>query len=97
MNTTHPIFDLKIATFDWVKDEVTGDLDYVEVERTPDHGTTEDGDLWVSGEDGLGFVDFYGEFRGGYPYIDPAIIEWATEHGGHFEWRDPGSIVFYAD
>ena len=90
---TTPIFDLKIKTWNW--DKATSEL--VEVVRAPEHGYDEDGRLWVSGEDGTGFVDYYGEFRGGDPYIDPAISAWAEKHGGHFEWRDPGSIVFSED
>ena len=51
-----------------------------------------DGMLHVSAEDGHRFVDYYGEFRGGYPYIDPRLEEVAKTHGCYWEWCNPGSI-----
>lgn len=54
-----------------------------------------DGVLLISGEDGNGFVDYYGEFRGGYPYINPALEQWAKDNGGMWEWMHPGAIGFF--
>lgn len=53
------------------------------------------GMLHISGEDGYMFIDYYGEFRGGYPWIDPRIEEVAKAHvdGGYWDWDNPGSIV----
>jgi len=60
------------------------------------HGmVTDDGHLMISAEEGDGLIDFYGEFRGGYPYIHPKLEKWATEHGGFFEWDNPGSVTLY--
>lgn len=53
-----------------------------------------DGVLRVSAEYG-GAADYYGEYRGGYPYIAPELEEWAESKGGFWEWQDPGSIGFY--
>lgn len=77
----------ELDTFDW-----NGD-DLVEIRKRPrgfvDKGT---GLLCVSGEEGDGFVDYYGEFRGGCPYINPKLEQWAKERGCYWEWRDAGSI-----
>lgn len=54
-----------------------------------------DGALCVNGEDGRGLIDYYGEFRGGYPYIDPKLEAFAKEHGMHWQWNDPGSISLW--
>jgi len=51
-----------------------------------------DGKLLISGEDGKGFVDYYGEYRGGYPWIDPKLEEIAEKHGFYWEWENPGAI-----
>ncbi len=53
----------------------------------------QDGTLILSAEDGHGFADFYGEFSGGYPTIDPRIQQVAADEGCFWEWRDPGSLV----
>jgi hypothetical protein len=56
-----------------------------------------DGVVVVSAEDGPYWADYYGEFRGGYPWINPKLEEFATAQGGHWEWDNPGSISFYLD
>jgi hypothetical protein len=53
-----------------------------------------DGRLIVSAEDGLPWADYYGEFRGGYPWINPVLEAWAEEKGGFWEWENPGCIYF---
>lgn len=49
--------------------------------------------IYVSGEDGKGLVDYYGEYRGGYPYINSKLEEWAGSNGCYWEWQNPGCIV----
>lgn len=39
-------------------------------------------------------LDYYGEFRGNIPYIDPQLEAWAKEQGGYWEWENPECIVF---
>lgn len=39
-------------------------------------------------------VDYYGEFRGGYPWIAPELEEWARKQGGYWEWENPEAICF---
>lgn len=53
-----------------------------------------DGRVLVSGECGDGLIDFYGEFRGGYPYIHPELEKFAKAHKGYWEWENPGAISF---
>ncbi len=57
---------------------------------------TSSGRLMVSAEDGRGFADYYGEFRGGYPWIAPELEQWAKTNGGYFEWQNAGTICFIA-
>ncbi|MBO0738356.1 MAG: hypothetical protein J2P48_17580 [Alphaproteobacteria bacterium] len=47
----------------------------------------------VSAEDGGYFADYYGEYRGGYPWIHPKLEEFATKRGYFWEWEHPGSIM----
>lgn len=49
----------------------------------------------VSAEHGDGAADYYGEFRGGYPYIDPALEAFATKYGMYWDWVNPGQIAMY--
>jgi len=49
----------------------------------------------LSAEDGHGFADYYGEFRGGYPYIDPRIEEAAEKLGLYWEWENAGCLNAY--
>lgn len=41
------------------------------------------------------FLDYYGEYEGGYPFIHQALKDWATDHNGFWEWENPSNIVFY--
>ena len=38
------------------------------------------------------FFDYYGEFRGGYPFIHPKMEELAEDYGYYFEWYNAGSV-----
>jgi hypothetical protein len=40
-------------------------------------------------------IDYYGEFRGGFPYIDPQLEEWAEKRGQYFEWTNPEVVTLY--
>ena len=57
---------------------------------------TDDKELIVSAESENSqlFVDYYGEFRGGYPFIHEKLEEIAEEFDGYWEWKNPGSISF---
>ena len=48
--------------------------------------------ICVSAEEGDGVADYYGEFRGGYPWIEPRLEAWAEKHGAYWEWCNPGRI-----
>lgn len=39
-------------------------------------------------------TDYYGEFRGGYPWIAPELEAWAEQQGGYWEWENPEAICF---
>jgi hypothetical protein len=38
-------------------------------------------------------IDYYGEFRGGYPWIHQWLIKYAEKLGGYWEWESPGSVT----
>lgn len=37
-------------------------------------------------------IDYYGEFRGGYPWIAPELEAWAESKGCYWEWENPEAI-----
>jgi hypothetical protein len=41
------------------------------------------------------WLDYYGEFRGGYPWINPILEAWAKERGMFWEWYDPSYISLH--
>lgn len=49
----------------------------------------------VSAEHGDGAADYWGEFRGGYPWINPKLEELADKHKAFWEWENPGCIALY--
>lgn len=51
--------------------------------------------IHVSAEDGGNFADYYGEYRGGFPWIHPLLIEWAKKRNMYWEWENPGCIGLY--
>lgn len=54
-----------------------------------------DGLVYVSAEHAhtAGWIDYYGEFRGGYPVIPEELEAYAEKIGGYWEWQNPGCIV----
>lgn len=55
-----------------------------------------DGVIRVSGEEGDGAADYYGEFSGtGYPTIHPRLEEIAEDNDCFWEWMNPGAIALY--
>jgi hypothetical protein len=69
---------------------------YVDIKVKP-HAFERDGALFISAENGDNAADYYGEYRGGYPWINEALEAWAKKRGGYFEWENPGTIVFCKD
>tara|TARA_R110000751_G_scaffold59335_3_gene124620 strand:+ start:8824 stop:10059 length:1236 start_codon:yes stop_codon:yes gene_type:complete len=53
-----------------------------------------EGGFDISAEDGEAYkyIDYYGEFRGGYPYIAEAIEEMAEDYGYILEWYNAGVL-----
>lgn len=51
-----------------------------------------DGRLVVSAENGDQAADYYGEFRGGYPWINPKLEEIVDKAGCMLEWESPGAL-----
>jgi len=43
--------------------------------------------------DGLAAADYYGEYRGGYPWVNPKLEEVLGKSGYFIEWYDPGSLT----
>lgn len=77
----------KLMSFEFVGSEL------VEVYKEP-KSFIRDGQLYISAENGDDAADYYGEFRGGDPYINPALEKFAAKNKGYFEWVNAGCIVF---
>ncbi len=39
------------------------------------------------------FADYYGDYRGGCPWIHPALEAWAKAQGFYWEWVNPGVVA----
>jgi len=74
----------------------TANHELIEAKRKP-HAFERDGHLFISAENGDNAADYYGEYRGGYCWINPALEAWAKKRGGFFEWENPATIVFCKD
>ena len=55
----------------------------------------QDGKILVNGEHESGylFIDYYGEFRGGYPWVCPELEAFAKAHDAYWEWEHPGAVA----
>lgn len=49
----------------------------------------------VSAENGDDAADYWGEYRGGYPWINPKLEELANKYKAFWEWENPGCIALY--
>ena len=56
-----------------------------------------DGKLLISAEheNSYLFVDYYGEYRGGYPWVLPKLVEALEKAGFSYEWENPGAISIW--
>lgn len=91
------IVELKALTkkdFDFVKN-AEGKSELVEIEISPTVFVQDDAVVCVSAEDGRGWADYYGEFTGGFPTIDPHLEHFAKERGLNWQWQNPGVIALY--
>jgi hypothetical protein len=83
---------LALVTQDLVYNSDTADYEYGNVNPTV---FIRDGVLHVSAEDGKPWADYYGEYRGGYAWINPTLEAWAKANGMYWEWQNPGCIALY--
>jgi hypothetical protein len=49
----------------------------------------------LSGEEGDGLCDYWGEFNGGDPFIHPELEKWAADAGAYWEWENAGCAILY--
>jgi hypothetical protein len=68
--------------------------DFDDVTKRPYAFISKKGDLLISGEHGDDLIDYYGDYRGGTPYIHSELVAWASKNGGYWEWVHPGAICF---
>ena len=81
---------ISIDDFEWNREQ----HELVPVKVQPTLIPNRDGaSVLISGEDGKGLVDYYGEFRGGDSYIHPEIEKFCEAHGLLIEWQNPGAII----
>lgn len=69
---------------------------YVDIQVKP-YAFEREGQIYISAENGDSAADYYGEYRGGYPWINEALEAWAKKRGGYWDWENPGTIIFCAD
>lgn len=74
-------------------DRLSDDYETMITDVVPTTYIRDDGMLCISAEDGKDSADYYGEFRGGYPWINPALESWAEKRGYNWQWENPGAIV----
>jgi hypothetical protein len=53
----------------------------------------QDGAVRCTSENGHDVLDYYGEYRGGYPWVNPVLEKEAKKKGFFWEWQHPGAIV----
>lgn len=41
----------------------------------------------------LPVIDYYGEYRGGYPWVDKRLAKWLKNNGLVYEWENPACII----
>lgn len=53
----------------------------------------------VSAEDTESYkwLDYYGEFRGGYPWVNPELEKVVAQHSLELQWQNPGCMGVYDD
>lgn len=51
-----------------------------------------DGQLKCTSENGHDTCDYYGEYRGGYPWVNPVLEKLADELGFFWEWDNAACI-----
>lgn len=62
------------------------------------HAFTHDGKyVKVSLEYGDDAGDYYGEFRGGYPWINPKLERLAKAKRAYWEWENAACITLYPE
>lgn len=74
--------------------EDRGDVGYfgISAERCSDKLYKSSGNVEV--EDHL-WADYYGEFRGGCPWVDPDVEKILEDNGLFCEWQNPGCLAVY--
>ena len=67
----------------------------VEIRKRREH----DPYFMVSGEDenSWEWVDYYGEYRGNYPWVSERLEKVLIKYDLHYEWMNPGTIGVYED
>ena len=54
-----------------------------------------EGTIQIDGEYGHDTCDYYGDFRGGYSWINPTLERLAKEAGFMIEWENPACCRLY--
>ena len=47
-----------------------------------------------TGQGGMA-IDYYGEYNGNYPWVDPRIDSFCEKHNLYYDWENCASIGFY--
>jgi hypothetical protein len=90
-NLIAALYNVTSDSLEWNKDRKEHD----DVPRHPPIFERDD-NVYISAESEYSylFADYYGEYRGGYAWINPDLEKVAENFGGYWEWENPGCIVF---
>ena len=47
--------------------------------------------------EGISAIDYYGEYRGNYPWVDSRIDAFCEKHNLYYEWENCAIIGFYSN
>lgn len=78
----------------FVKNKQTGEFEWITKQVNPTV-IVKDSNVFISAEDGKYLADYYGEFRGGYPWIEPELTEALSKLGLEHDWQDAGTLSIY--
>lgn len=80
--------DLNLDTLKGVPMHLGADVD----SRVKAPTFVEDGILYLNCETEIFVADYYNEF--GIEILSE-VVEWADDHGGYWEWENPGVLAFH--
>lgn len=85
-NAEYPVAFIRSGDGDLI---VSGETTYKEA--LPGDVSMLDGETWTDSF----VIDYYGEYRGGYSWIDPRLEKYLKGQGLFCEWENPACVIVY--